>query len=286
MKRILLAAAALLSLDVAAARAQTITLLGPSNYETYSAVPFFGGLCAPAYIGEPSPPSNACPNAATFSTLITPGHPTHNPPIPPVYGPNSLYTGAGPITSNGLIDLTIPAPPSGQYWLIGIGIQGNPNYTGTGDVWVPVLKSPANSTIALYPDPTNDSLDGYGPAIPGYPLTPPGPTTEVVPFGTYGTGLLDGDITAAGNYTLAISDLLATFAGALDTLPGELGYPGLNSSSPPDVASPQIGLFSLTVTLTPAPEPASLVLLGVAASLLGAVRLRRRGQRPGSTAVA
>ena len=267
MKRILLAAVALLSLDMAAAQAQTTTLLGPSLYETYSGAPFSGGLCAPAYNGEASPPSNACPNTLTYTQS---------------FGvPNALYSQTGAVTAGGLIALTIPAAPSGQYWLMSISFQGYSNYSGTGDVWVPVLKGSGNSSIALFPDPTTDYLGGFGPATKGSPL---GPTTEVVPFGTHGTGVIDGDITVGGAYTLAITDLLAPYHGALDTLPGALGYPGLNSTLPPDVPSPQISEFFLTVSLTAAPEPASLALLAGAATLLGAMRFRRRSQRASGTA--
>lgn len=91
-------------------------------------------------------------------------------------------------------------------------------------------------------------------------------------------------------YTLGITDLVEQYINQTDLLPGllnssyayldggpvgghlPLGLPGIG------VSGYNTGTLAFTVSLTAAPEPASLALLGGAVTLLGAIRRGRGSQ--------
>jgi hypothetical protein len=94
------------------------------------------------------------------------------------------------------------------------------------------------------------------------------------PSGSFSTTILGN-----GTFDIGITNLLEQYVGHVDTLPGFLGNPGLNSTT--GTVTFTSAAFSLTATVSPAPEPVSLALLAGSVAALGAVRRLTRGKPAG-----
>jgi hypothetical protein len=155
---------------------------------------------------------------------------------------------AGTLT-NGLISLSAPTLGIGNYNL-SLTISGL-NAASAGSIWDLTLVS-----------------GGVGTSL--------GTTTIVTQATSNPSGTIATTVSGNGTFLFGVTDLLEQYVGNLDTLPGFLGNSADNSTT--GTVTIKSAPFSLTYTITPAPEPASFAILFGGFVTLGAVRWRQRGR--------
>lgn len=243
-----LLACTVLALSASAALADEVTLLpgaSPAAYDfvTSDSSPAAYGTTAAllgnrgAVGGLCTPGTTGCPNL--LSGVGSPDSPT----VDPVPNPNS----SGPLA----IAIDIPYNSAFTEYALSLIV--------TDDVGA--LFSNSNS-------PTSGNV--YQLLISGtdMPTTDIG-TTSVVSLNALipSSGVMNVILPSSGLYYLGMTDLLESYVGSNDGLTGP-------DSGSVDSATWANDIVSVTFTLTPAPEPASFVLMASALLALGAVRSR------------
>lgn len=303
-----LVAAALLSFSVATAHAGALVFTGSNGsystgtltYETTSwyipqapgtqqygtPTSSTGGLCAPQAAQSPGP-TYYCP-----SLTLIPG--TSAGAL--VSGGTATFTGNTLNTAtSGLISFTTPTSglPAGSFWSMTISLDGNPN-ARTGDIYEVTDCRDTSGTTCVPTGPlfttsvVTNTITSAGACIasaPGDQCAANASVQSGVSSAAYTTQVAGGV-----TYTLGITDLVEQYINQTDLLPGllnssyayldggpvgghlPLGLPGIG------VSGYNTGTLAFTVSLTAAPEPASLALLGGAVTLLGAIRRGRGSQ--------
>jgi hypothetical protein len=288
-------AAMLLSLSVATARAQITfdptsdstptyyyqtsnqTPQAPGTNQYSDGGPQGGGLCSPG--------TTACPAYSLIDGPLVSGTGTGNGTGPGVDSNNGA--------TSGLITFTLPSSGFGlgadQYFLMTISVDANTNNTRTGDIFDVTLCNGGSSTCGDSSAHFSE-LGTTSVVLPSPPASPSlgmclGDTSSICPNGLdagLSAGAFPVDASPGSTYTVGITDLLEQYIGGADTLPGQLGQPGLDGGTGLNATvsgAYDNTILQFSVSITPAPEPASLALLGGAATLLGAMRWSRRSQR-------
>ena len=163
--------------------------------------------------------------------------------------PGCISGAAAPLT-NGLITATAtPSVGFGNYSLA-VTLAGN-GTASFGSIW----------DVTLVNGNTGTNL-GY---------------TKIVGLGTEGSGTVKALVSGTGSFTIGVTNLLEQYYNQTDTLPGFLSGNSADPRNGGTVANATSG-FTVTYSLTPASEPASLGLFGGGLAAVGALR---RGARPG-----
>jgi len=160
------------------------------------------------------------------------------------------FTGTKGLLTGGLIQLTATGGSGLGNYLLSISLSGA-NATADGSIWDVTL---VNTVLN-----TGTSLG----------------ITTIVNQTTMGSGTIPATVISGnGTFTIGITDLLEQYVGQRDTLPGYLGNSLDNSLT--GTVTQTFSQFSLSYTLTPDPEPASIAILASGLAVLGALRRRRR----------
>jgi hypothetical protein len=160
------------------------------------------------------------------------------------------FTGTKGLLTGGLIQLTATGGSGLGNYLLSISLSGA-NATADGSIWDVTL---VNTVLN-----TGTSLG----------------ITTIVNQTTMGSGTIPATVISGnGTCTIGITDLLEQYVGQRDTLPGYLGNSLDNSLT--GTVTQTFSQFSLSYTLTPDPEPASIAILASGLGVLGALRRRRR----------
>jgi len=160
------------------------------------------------------------------------------------------FTGTKGMLTGGLIQLTATGGSGLGNYLLSISLSGA-NATADGSIWDVTL---VNTVLN-----TGTSLG----------------ITTIVNQTTMGSGTIPATVISGnGTFTIGITDLLEQYVGQRDTLPGYLGNSLDNSLT--GTVTQTFSQFSLSYTLTPDPEPASIAILASGLAVLGALRRRRR----------
>ena len=160
------------------------------------------------------------------------------------------FTGTKGLLTGGLIQLTATGGSGLGNYLLSISLSGA-NTTADGSIWDVTL---VNTVLN-----TGTSLG----------------ITTIVNQTTMGSGTIPATVISGnGTFTIGITDLLEQYVGQRDTLPGYLGNSLDNSLT--GTVTQTFSQFSLSYTLTPDPEPASIAILASGLAVLGALRRRRR----------
>ena len=184
-------------------------------------------------------PSASGGSGGNFGGLCVPGSAN----CPQFAGTKGLLTG-------GLIQLTATGGSGLGNYLLSISLSGA-NATADGSIWDVTL---VNTVLN-----TGTSLG----------------ITTIVNQTTMGSGTIPATVISGnGTFTIGITDLLEQYVGQRDTLPGYLGNSLDNSLT--GTVTQTFSQFSLSYTLTPDPEPASIAILASGLAVLGALRRRRR----------
>jgi len=162
--------------------------------------------------------------------------------------PSITYGTVGTLANGLITGMALSAGP-GNY-LLSVGISGGLSLQSAGSIW----------DVTLVNGSTGVSLG----------------TTSVVGQDGLGGGLISATEYGDGTFTIGVTDLLEQYEGQPDALPGALGFPADNSSLTSTPVSSPSSLFTLTFSVTPAPEPDSVGIFAGGLAALGAL-LRRRG---------
>jgi hypothetical protein len=166
-------------------------------------------------------------------------------------GCNSLITGplTGGTSSAGSIALPTTPGVAGDNYLLTITLSyvtGDP----VGDIWDVTLNGANVGTTSVV-----GIVNGAG----------------------HSSGTLHANVHGGSTNTISVTDLLEQYLGQTDNLPGVLGVTADNGGTVTASGTYNQSLFTLRVSATPNPEPASIGLFVGGLAALGVIR-RRRGR--------